>query len=146
MSASVGASCHVDRLQMTKQRLLGLKCIFVLTIILSAAAVLHVRGTRDALLGTESFAESIMTVLLFSLPALAVYMLVPWSMSSIVVEGALLGTLFFITWWSSATDTHSTASFGPGVAGWVFAPFIIIAFGLVTALTRWLARRSEQEG
>ena len=106
----------------------------------ASAAVLHFRGTPDALLATDSFVGATFSVVFWALPAFALYLLIPWSRTAIVIEGLLILALLVTTWWSSATDTHSTASLGPGFAGWIFAPAIIILGVIVTAVARRLAK------
>ncbi len=128
------------RMQLTRERPLVVKAGFVLAIVLASAAVLHFRGTPGALLATDSFVGATFSVIFWALPAFVLYLLIPSSMTAIVIEGLLLLALFFTTWWSSATDTHSTASLGPGFAGWLFAPAIIILGVIVTAGARRLAR------
>ena len=124
---------------MTRPQLLILKSGFALAIVVVSAAILYFRGVPDALLSTDSFVGATFTVLFWALPALALYLLIPWSVPGIVIEGLVLLALFATTWWSSATgwssatDTHSTASLGPGIAGWLFAPTIIVAGAVVTA-------------
>lgn len=126
--------------QLTRERLLVVKAGFVLASVLASAAVLHFRGTPDALLATDSFVGATFSVVFWALPAFALYLLIPWSMTAIVIEGLLILALLVTTWWSSATDTHSTASLGPGFAGWLFAPAIIVLGVIVTAVARRLAK------
>ncbi len=74
--------------------------------------------------------QSIFTVAFWAVPALALYLLLAWSMTAAVAEGIGLAVLFITTWWSSATDTHSTAGLGPGVAGLLVAPAIVLAVAI----------------
>ncbi len=103
-----------DRMSAERQRVLAIKGCFVVLIITASAVVLSLRGTPHALLGTDFFEQSIFTVAFWALPALGLYLLLPWSMAAAVAEGNALAALFFTTWWSSTTDTHSTAGLGPG--------------------------------
>ncbi len=156
---SPGYSCPVSRCQpptmppppsesihLSRPQLLILKSGFALGIVVVSAAVLYFRGVPDALLSTDSFVGATFTVLFWALPALALYLLIPWSVPGIVIEGLVLLALFATTWWSSARDTHSTASLGPGIAGWILAPTIIIAGAVVTAGARRLALRWRNRG
>ncbi len=130
-------------IQLTRQQLLVSKSGFVLVAVVASAAVLYFRGTSDALLAPDSFVGAIFTVSFWVLPALALYLLIPWSVVAIVIEGLLFIALFVTTWWSSATDrAHSTASFGPGIASWIIAPMIVVVGAVITAGTRRFTRRT----
>ena len=131
---------------MTRPQLLILKSGFALGTVVVSAAILYLRAVPDALLSTDSFIGATFTVLFWAFPALALYLLIPWSVPGIVIEGLVLLALFATTWWSSATDTHSTASLGPGIAGWLFAPTVIVAGAVVTAGARRLASRWRKRG
>lgn len=108
--------------------------------VLVSTVVLWARQRPDALLGADSVPEAVFTVVLSAVPALALYLFTAWSAASVVIDGLLLTALFARTWWSSAVDTHSTASFGPGVAGWIFAPMLIGDTALVASGVRRVAR------
>lgn len=114
---------------------------------MGSAAGLYLRETPgktpDALLATDTLAGAIFTVLFWALPVFILYLLVPWTMSAIVIEGSLVTAIFLSTWWHSATDWHSTASFGPGFAGWFLGPAVILGGAAVTAVARRLPRSSN---
>jgi len=128
---------------LTRERLLVVKVGSLVTITLGSAALLYLRGTPDALLTTNTFAGAIFAVVFWALPAFVLYLLVPWSMSSIVIEGLLLAAIFLSTWWHSATDSHSTASVGPGFAGWILGPVVILAGVALTAAARRFPRSED---
>lgn len=146
VSAFNNASFPSESIQLSRPQLLILKSGFALGIVVVSAAVLYFRGVPDALLSTDSFVGATFTVLFWTLPALALFLLIPWSVAGIVIEGLALSALFATTWWSSARDTHSTASLGPGIASWIFAPTIIVAGAVVSAGAGRLARRWRKRG
>ena len=99
--------------------------VIVASIVLSAA-VLWTRQTSDALLGTGSFPGAVAQVAFWAAPSFVLYFKLARSAPAVFVEGAMLHALFIATWWSSATDWHSTASWKPGGAGWVLGPSIVV--------------------
>lgn len=91
------------------------------------AAVLWLRQTPEALLRVDSFAGAALQVAFWAAPGLFLYLLLARNPAAIVAEGGALIALLAWSWWSSATERHSTASLGPAMTGWFLAPSIVLA-------------------
>ncbi|MBW8825069.1 MAG: hypothetical protein JF603_01785 [Acidobacteria bacterium] len=98
---------------------LATKAAFIAVAVLSAASVLWLRQTAEALLRVDSFAGGVAEVLFWAAPTFVLYMLLARSRLAIVIDGCVVIVLLVWGWWSSATDWHSTASLGPGGDGLV---------------------------
>ena len=118
--------------------------VIALTTVVSAA-VLCARQTPEALLRTGSYVEALVGVLLFGGPGFAAYLLMAWSRPAVAVAGSALAGMTVWAWWGAATDTHSTASLGPGITGWIFAPAAVAAIVAADALVRLLWARCFPE-
>lgn len=95
--------------------------------VVAATVVLWVRQTPDALLGVESFVGGLAQVTIWALPTIVLYPLVERGSSVIIlVEGCLLVGLLVGGWWLYSTDSHSTASIGPAVGGWIVGPAMVV--------------------
>lgn len=110
--------------------------------------------TPEALLRVGSLRSSITQVIFWGWPGLVLYAVIAWSRTAIIIAGLALVAILTATWWSSATDWHSTASLGPALAGWVALPMLMIGVGLVEGVVMWrgtsradsVSRRSTGSG
>ena len=107
-------------------------------VVIEAATVLWVRQSDTALLRVNSYGGAISEVALFAAPTLLLYVLVIRQTVMVATVALLVGLLLGISWWSSATDWHSTASLGPGFIGWLFGPLVV---GLAAATEAVLRHR-----
>jgi hypothetical protein len=114
---------------------LVVKGAFALFAIVAATVVLWARQTPDALLRVHSFAGGLAQVTFWALPTIALYLVVERASSVIIlVEGCLLVGLLVGGWWLYSTDSHSTASIGPAVGGWIVGPGIVIGVFMCKSL------------
>jgi hypothetical protein len=121
-----------------------MKSLVIAVAVLCSAGVVMWRQTPDALLRVGSFPSAVSQVVFWSSPALALYVLVVWSRAAIITAGLALVAILTATWWSSATDWHSTAALGPGLVGFVALPVLMIAAGSLEAVVAWRRRRSGE--
>ncbi len=121
---------------------LAMKSLFITLAVLCSAGVLWWRQTPEALLRVGSLRSSITQVIFWGWPGLALYVLIAWSRAAIIIAGLALVAILTATWWSSATDWHSTASLGPALAGWVALPILMIGAGLVEGVVIWRRNKS----
>ena len=121
---------------------LAMKSLFITLAVVCSAWVLWWRQTPEALLRVGSLTSSITQVIFWGWPGLALYVLIAWSRTAIIIAGLALVAILTATWWSSATDWHSTASLGPALAGWVALPILMIGAGLVEGVVIWRRNKS----
>ena len=99
-----------------------IKLAFITVSTVAATAVLWLPQTPDALMRVGSFPAGIAQVAFWAAPALLAYALLLRTRPGVLLGGTVLIALLTWTWWSTATDWHSTASVGPGSVGWLLGP------------------------
>lgn len=129
------------RLAAVGQRL-AMKSLLIALGVLCSGGALWWRQTPEALLRVGSLGSAITQVIFWGWPGLALYVLMAWSRTAIIIAGVALVAILTATWWSSAMDWHSTASLGPALAGWVALPVLMVGVGLVEGVVFWRRNQS----